>query len=101
MARNPLSQLATLGEEVLGKASQNPTASRVLHGAMQLRDRVDDLAKRVRGLEQMEKRLAQLEKRLAKLEGKPAKAPAASAGKTTTPRKPASAKKPSQGDTAS
>ena len=35
---------------------------------MQLKDRVDDLSKRVRGLEQMEKRLAQLEKRLAKLE---------------------------------
>ena len=76
MPRNPLSQLASLGEDVLDKASKNPTASRVLHGAMQLKDRVDDLSKRVRGLEQMEKRLAQVEKRLAKLEGKPARKPA-------------------------
>jgi hypothetical protein len=76
MNRNPLAQLASLGEEVLDKASQNPTAARVLQGAVQLRDRVDDLGKRVRGLEQMEQRLSQLEERLAKLEG-PAKKPAA------------------------
>ena len=69
MAKNPLSQLASLGEDVLGKASQNPTAARIVQGAMQLKDRVDDLSKRVRGLEQMEKRVAQLEKRIAKLEG--------------------------------
>jgi len=68
MARNPLSQLASLGEEVLEKASQNPTAARVLQGAMQLKERVDDLSKRVRGLEAMERRIEQLEKRLAKLE---------------------------------
>jgi TolA-binding protein len=85
MAKNPLSQLASLGEEVLGKASQNPTASRLVQGAMQLRDRVDDLSKRVRGLEQMEKRVAQLEKRIAKLEGG-ARKPAASS-KTTAAKK--------------
>jgi TolA-binding protein len=87
MARNPLSQLASLGEEVLDKASKNPAASRVLQGAMQLKDRVDDLSKRVRGLEQMEKRLAQLEKRLAKLEGTAQRKPAASR-KTTPVKKP-------------
>jgi TolA-binding protein len=69
MAKSPLDRLTALGEEVLGKASQNPTAARVLQGAMQMKDRVDDLSKRVRGLEGMEKRLTQLEKRLAKLEG--------------------------------
>jgi hypothetical protein len=67
--KNPLDRLASLGEEVLGKAAQNPTAHRVLQGAVQLKDRVDDLSKRVRGLEAMEKRINQLEKRLAKLEG--------------------------------
>ncbi|MFL5954374.1 MAG: hypothetical protein ACJ76I_09735 [Gaiellaceae bacterium] len=73
--KNPLDRLASLGEEVLGKAAQNPTAHRVLQSAMQLKDRVDDLSKRVRGLEAMEKRIAQLEKRIAKLEGgsKPAR----------------------------
>jgi TolA-binding protein len=89
MARNPLSQLASLGEEVLEKASQNPTAARVLNVAVQLRDRVDDLSKRVRGLEQMEKRLAQVEKRVAKLEG-------GSARKPSAPRQTAAKDKPAE-----
>ena len=36
---------------------------------MQMKERVDDLSKRVRGLEAMEKQIAELEKRVAKLEG--------------------------------
>jgi uncharacterized protein (DUF3084 family) len=91
MARNPLSQLASLGEEVLDraahKASKNPAASRVLHSAMQLKDRVDDLTKRVWGLEQMENRLAHVEKRLAELEGAAQPKPAASR-RTTQAKKP-------------
>ena len=78
MTKNPLDRLASLGEEVLGKASQNPTAHKVLQSAMQAKDLVDDLSKRVRGLEGMEKRIAQLEKRLAKLEGSTRKAAAPS-----------------------
>jgi hypothetical protein len=69
MAKSTIDRLTALGEEVLGKASQNPTAHRVLQGAIQMKDRVDDLSKRVRGLEAMEKKIAQLEKRIAKLEG--------------------------------
>ena len=48
MAKSPLDRLASIGEEVLGKAAHNPTAARVLQGAMQMKDRVDDLSKRVR-----------------------------------------------------
>jgi len=69
--RNPLSQLASFGEDVLGKASKNPTASRVLQSANQLRDRVDDLSKRVRGLDVLERRVDELEQRVAKLEKPP------------------------------
>jgi TolA-binding protein len=81
----PLDRLASLGEEVLGKAAQNPTAHRLMQSAVQMRERVDDLSKRVRGLESMEKRLNQLEKRLAKLEG----------ARKTPARKTASSKKTS------
>jgi TolA-binding protein len=78
MTRNPIAQLASLGEEVLDKASQNPTTARVVNAAVQLKERVDDLAKRVRGLEALEQRLAQLEGRVEQLEGTPAtKKPAA------------------------
>ena len=86
MAKSTLDRLASLGEEVLGKASQNPAAHRILQGAMQLKDRVDDLSKRVRGLEQMEKRLTQLEKRLGKLEYAAKKKPPASAGRNRPTR---------------
>jgi phage shock protein A len=77
MARNPLNQLASLGEEVLEKASQNPRTARLVQSAAQAKDRVDDLTKRVRGLEAMEKRIAELESRLDKLEAKkpPARKP--------------------------
>jgi BMFP domain-containing protein YqiC len=70
MSRNPLNQLASLGEEVLGKASQNPRTARLVQSATQAKDRLDDLTKRVRGLEAMEKRIADLEARLEKLETK-------------------------------
>ena len=77
MTKTPFDRLASLGEEVLGKAASNPAAARVVQGAMQLKERVDELAKRVRGLEAMEKRLADVEARLAKLEKPPRKKPAA------------------------
>ena len=83
MAKSPLDRLASIGEEVLGKAQQNPTAHRLLQGAMQLKDRVDDLSKRVRGLEQMEKRLAQLEKRISKIEYAAKKKPPPSGARKT------------------
>ena len=70
MNRNPLAQLQTLGEEVLEKASQNPRTARLVQGANQAKNRLDDLTKRVRGLEAMEKRLAELEGRVKKLETK-------------------------------
>jgi hypothetical protein len=88
MAKSPLDRLASLGEEVLGKAQQNPAAHRLLQGAMQLKDRVDDLSKRVRGLEQMEKRLTHLEKRMSKMEyAAKKKPPPSGANKTATARK--------------
>jgi prefoldin subunit 5 len=67
--KSTLDRLTSLGEEVIGKASQNPNLARVVGAATQLKDRVDDLSKRVRGLEAMEKRIAELEQRIKKLEG--------------------------------
>ncbi len=100
--RNPLSQLVSLGEEALGKLAQNPATNRALQSALQLRDRVDDLSKRVRGLEGMDERFVAIERRLAQLEqqsgaadaGKPSvsKAKAGSAAKRS-----GSARRPEQG----
>jgi TolA-binding protein len=85
--KSTLDRLTSLGEEVIGKASQNPNLARVVGAATQLKDRVDDLSKRVRGLEGMEKRIADLEQRLKKLEGTQKKA-AAAAKKPAEPPKP-------------
>ena len=74
-----LDRLTTFGQEMLGKASQNPAAAKLIQSAVQLRDQVDDLTKRVSGLEKLEKRIDGLEKKVAKLEKaeKTAKKPAA------------------------
>ena len=90
MARkNVLSQFASLGEEALGKIAQNPSASKVVQGAM---EKVDDLSKRVRGLEGMEKRIAGIERCLDRLEH----TPRSHADKTgSAKKKSASAKKKS------
>ena len=84
MTKNPLSQLASIGEEVIGKAAQNPATAKLVNSALQLKDRVDDLSKRVRGLESMERRIEQLEKRLSKLEGSSRKTSSSSKKKTAT-----------------
>jgi len=91
MARkNVLSQFASIGEEALGKIAQNPSASKLMQGAM---EKVDDLSRRVRGLEGMETRIAGIEKRLARLEH----GPRSHAGKTagSAKKKSTSAKKKS------
>jgi BMFP domain-containing protein YqiC len=88
MTRISLTQLASLSEDVLEKASQNPTAARLVQSATQARDRLDDLTKRVRGLEAMEKRIAELEERVVKLETK--KPPAARKAAPSPPPSPSS-----------
>ena len=88
--KNPLDRLANLGEELIGKAAQNPAAARAIQGAMQMKDRVDDLSKRVRGLEGMEQRLAQLEQRLSKLEGGSRAKPSSAAKKKSATKKTSS-----------
>jgi len=85
--KSTIDRLTSLGEEVIGKASQNPNLARVVGAATQLKDRVDDLSKRVRGLEAMEKRIAQLEQRVKKVEGAQKRA-------TTAAKKPAEPPKP-------
>ena len=94
MTKSTIDRLTSLGDQVIGKASekasQNPTANRVMQSAMQMKERVDDLSKRVRGLEATEKQIAELEKRVAKLEGAAKRAPKSSVpDKSSTPEKPA------------
>jgi len=84
--KSTLDRLTSLGEEVIGKASQNPNVARVVSAATQLKDRVDDLSKRVRGLEAMEKRIGELEARLKKVEGAQKRAATAAKKPSEPPR---------------
>jgi chemotaxis response regulator CheB len=79
-----LSKLADRGEEAISRLADAPGGSRFADAAKAMRDRMDELQKRLRGLDALEKRVAELEKRVNDLQGK--KPPAAKA--------PAPAKKP-------
>jgi vacuolar-type H+-ATPase subunit C/Vma6 len=62
-----LGRLADLSEEAIQRLAEAPGADRVLNALNGIRDRVDELQKRVRGLEELEQRLAALEKKVDRL----------------------------------
>ena len=78
-----VSRLADAGEEALQRIADLPGGQKALTAMNDLRARVDDLTKKVRGIDALEARVAKLEKELAAL--KKAKAPA----REQAPRKPA------------
>jgi uncharacterized protein (DUF3084 family) len=88
--KNRLAQLASLGEDVLDLAAKSPAATRVRRGAVQLKDRVDDLQKQVRGLQKLEEQLEKLERRVDKLErsAKRARSTSPAARKPRAPKAP-------------
>lgn len=85
-----LGMLADRGEEVLGKMAEMPTAQRLLEATNSLRDRADELQKRVRGIDALEQRVSALEKKVDQL-GKPQRAAPkrATTKRTTKPKPPA------------
>lgn len=60
-----LTRLADAGEEAISKLADSPGADRLIGAVTGLRDRVDELQRRVRGIEDLERRVAALEARLA------------------------------------
>lgn len=77
-----MTRLADAGEDALQRLAELPGGQRALNAVNDLRSRVDDLAKKVRGIDALEERVAKLEREIASL--KKAKAPA----RRSTPRKP-------------
>jgi hypothetical protein len=75
-----LGRLADMSEDAIQRLSDAPGADKLLGAMNSLKDRTDELQKRVRGLEDLEKRLAAVEAKVAKL-SKPATAK--SSGGTT------------------
>lgn len=98
MARNDLfGRLADISEEAMQRLSDAPGGERVVNTLNSMRDRVDELQKRVRGLEDLEKRLAALERRVDKIAKDDGSSSSSSGSSKTTSTKSSgasSAKKP-------
>ena len=87
--RDLLTMLADRGEEAIQRLSDAPGADRLLGAAQALRDRMDEMQKRIRGIDALEKRVAELEQKVEALS-------APSTPKRTTTSKPR-ARKPASG----
>jgi hypothetical protein len=87
-----LGRLADLSEEAIQRLSDVPGADRALGAINTLRDRTDELQRRVRGLEALEQRIAALERKVDKLSKGSTASPRPAARKTTS-TKSSSAKK--------
>ena len=89
-----LSRLADKGEGALTRVAGSQTTARVVESVTGLRERMDDVQKKVRGLDELEKRVAKLEKQLAELKKPKAKPKTASSSPRkstpTAPEKPSS-----------
>jgi hypothetical protein len=79
-----LGRLADMSEEAIQRLSDAPGADKLLGGLNALRDRTDELQKRVRGLENLEARLTALERKVDKLGGGASSTTARKSTKTTS-----------------
>ena len=62
-----VTRLADAGEEALHRLTELPGGQRALNAMNDLRARVDDLTKKVRGIDALEERVSKLEQDLAEL----------------------------------
>jgi uncharacterized small protein (DUF1192 family) len=62
-----IARLASKGEQAIQRLADLPGGTRALQAYNDLKARVDDLSKKVRGIDELEQRVAKLEKELAAL----------------------------------
>ena len=75
-----MSRLADAGEEALQKLTELPGGQKAVTAFNDLRNRVDELGKKVRGIDALEARVTKLEKDLAAVKKSSRKSGAESAG---------------------
>jgi hypothetical protein len=80
-------RLADAGEDALQRLAELPGGQRALGAYNDLRARVDELGKKVRGIDALEARITKLERELAGLKRKAPR-------RRSAPRKPSSAQDP-------
>jgi hypothetical protein len=82
--KDVISRLADAGEDAVQKLAELPGGKSMLKAMGDVRDRLDDVAARLRTLDPLERRVSRIEKRLDSLEK-----PKAPARRSTTARKTA------------
>ena len=93
--KDMITRLAEQGEDAFQRIAEAFGGVRFVEAMNGMRERVDDMSKKIRSLDPLEKRVAELERRLDEL-SKPKRAPAKTAAKrTTTAAKKTVARKPS------
>ena len=70
MAQSPkqkdlLTRLSDAGEEAISRFASSPTTTKLFDSVGSMRERIDDLQRKVRGLDALQKRVDTLEKRVA------------------------------------
>lgn len=63
--RDVITRLADRGEQTIARLAELPGGSKALKAMNDLRVRVDELGRKVRGIDELEQRVAKLEKELA------------------------------------
>jgi hypothetical protein len=80
-----LGRLSDVGEEALSRVAGSPTASRVFDSVGGMRERLDDIQKKLRGLDALERRVEKLEQRVEEL-SKPKRSSSGATRTATTKR---------------
>lgn len=71
VSRGLFERIADAGEGAIQRVGEMPGVGKIAEPLLGLRERVDELSKRVRGLDALERRLSALEGRVTHLEGGP------------------------------
>jgi hypothetical protein len=90
--KNIVSRLADAGEEAIQRLADAPGADRFVGAMTSMRERMDDMQKKLRGLDALDARMTKVERRLDKLEGTKSASSTRRVASTTAKR--SSAKKP-------
>ncbi len=67
--KDVVSRLIGRGEDVIGRISDLPGAKQFVEATNSMRERIDELQKRMMGIDVLERRVSELERRLEELAG--------------------------------
>ncbi len=89
-----LTRLSDAGEDALTRVAGSQATNRVIETVGGMRERLDDMQKKLRGLDALEARVAKLEKKLDELSKPKRRTTSRARSSTTAKRTTASRKKP-------